>query len=90
MTDLSFMYKCGKCSRNFATPDQLKNHEIPCRGKYPSEEFVPIVAGTGEKGFGGDGGPATSAKLSNPFGLAVDSEGNLFISEYVNNSGTPG
>ena len=42
MTDLSFMYKCGKCSRNFATPDELKNHTIPCRGTHPPEAFVPM------------------------------------------------
>ena len=42
MTDLSLMYKCGKCNRNFASPDHLKNHEIPCRGKRPAEEVALI------------------------------------------------
>ena len=44
-----------------------------------------IVAGTGEKGFSGDGGQAIAAKLSDPSGLAVDSAGNLFIADFVNN-----
>lgn len=48
-------------------------------------EKQSIIAGNGERGFAGDGGPATAAKLANPAGLAVDSDGNLFISEYVNN-----
>jgi hypothetical protein len=44
MTDLSFMYQCGKCSKNFATPDQLKNHEIPCRGKHPAEDLDSMLS----------------------------------------------
>lgn len=46
---------------------------------------VTIVAGTGARGFAGDGEPATKALLSNPSGLAIDSEGNLFIAEFENN-----
>jgi len=46
---------------------------------------VSVFAGTGEKGFSGDDGPATDAQLNNPSGLAVDSDGNVFIAEYVNN-----
>ncbi|MBV9887996.1 MAG: hypothetical protein JO119_15735, partial [Acidobacteria bacterium] len=51
----------------------------------PDPQRQAIVAGNGERGFGGDGGQAAAAKLANPAGLAVDSEGNLFISEFVNN-----
>jgi trimeric autotransporter adhesin len=50
-----------------------------------NRENSTIVAGTGERGFVGDGGPATSATLGEPAGLAVDRAGNLYISEYVNN-----
>ncbi len=41
--------------------------------------IVTTVAGTGTRGFSGDGGPATNAQLSGPIGLAVDGAGNLFL-----------
>ena len=40
---------------------------------------VYTVAGTGTYGFSGDGGPATSAQLSDPASVAVDAAGNLVI-----------
>ena len=43
------------------------------------------IAGTGESGFTGDGGQATSAKLNAPFASAVDSHGNVFIADTGNN-----
>jgi len=41
---------------------------------------ITTVAGNGVDGFSGDGGLATSAELSSPTGVAVDSSGNLYIS----------
>ena len=45
---------------------------------------ISTVAGTGTAGFGGDSGPATSAKLNFPRAVAVDSYGNLFIADWGN------
>jgi trimeric autotransporter adhesin len=42
---------------------------------------ITTVAGTGQPGFSGDSGPAVSAQLSDPSGLAVDSAGNLYMTD---------
>jgi sugar lactone lactonase YvrE len=46
---------------------------------------ISTFAGTGIGGSTGDGKPATSAQLGGPTGLALDSSGNLYISEYDGN-----
>ena len=46
---------------------------------------VSVFAGTGERGFKGDGGPARRAELASPSGLAIDAGGNMYIAESVNN-----
>jgi len=46
--------------------------------------IITTVAGNGTNGYAGDGGPATSARLSNPYGVAVDGTGNIFIADYGN------
>jgi sugar lactone lactonase YvrE len=47
--------------------------------------IIDTVAGNGIPGFMGDGGPATSAQLSSPFGSTADRDGNLFIADSGNN-----
>jgi sugar lactone lactonase YvrE len=46
---------------------------------------ITTVAGTGQRGFSGDGGPATQARLHLPSGVVVDAAGNLFIADAENN-----
>lgn len=46
---------------------------------------ISTFAGNGTAGFSGDNGPATSAQLSQPAAIAVDSAGSVFISDTSNN-----
>jgi secreted PhoX family phosphatase len=45
---------------------------------------IYTIAGTGTAGFGGDGGPATRAKLNDPEGVQVDGAGNVLIADLFN------
>ena len=56
---------------------------------------ITTVAGTGNRGFGGDGGPATAARLNYPTELVADEAGNIYIADEgndrvrkINSSGT--
>ncbi len=51
--------------------------------KVTPDGSISTIAGTGNPGFSGDGGPAIFAAI-NPFGLAVDATGNLFIADGYN------
>jgi sugar lactone lactonase YvrE len=46
-----------------------------------SSGVITIVAGTGSDGYTGDGGAATSARLGEPYGVALDSSGNIYIAD---------
>ncbi|MEM9479878.1 MAG: hypothetical protein AAGA58_09530 [Verrucomicrobiota bacterium] len=45
---------------------------------------IETVAGIGEAGFSGDGGPATSAKLKSPISIQLDKDDNLYICDIGN------
>ena len=57
------------------------NHRIR---KVDASGIIDTIAGTGERGFGGDGGPAVQAQLNYPGGVAVDGAGNVYIADAEN------
>jgi sugar lactone lactonase YvrE len=46
-----------------------------------TEGTITTVAGTGRSNDEGDGGPATEATLNEPYGLAIDAAGNLYVAD---------
>ncbi|GAB3960732.1 hypothetical protein GCM10028805_58610 [Spirosoma harenae] len=64
---------------NLYIADQ-RNHRI----RKVSAGIITTVAGNGTYGFFGDDGPATSANLANPAGLALDGAGNLYLADQSN------
>jgi len=58
-----------------------ENHRVR---KLDTSGNISTFAGIGKAGFSGDGGPAVSAKLNLPSGLATDEKGNLYISDRSN------
>ncbi|MGB9606039.1 MAG: hypothetical protein ACPL88_09205, partial [Bryobacteraceae bacterium] len=52
--------------------------------KIAATGIITTVAGDGQPGFSGDGGPASQARLDSPYGLAMDAAGNLYIADYGN------
>jgi len=47
---------------------------------------ISVIAGTGTKGYSGDGGPAIAAQLNTPHELRFDSKGNIYIAERDNHA----
>jgi hypothetical protein len=52
------------------------NHRIR---KVSPDGIITTIAGTGSYGYTGDGGPALSAQLGDPFALVIDGIGNVYV-----------
>ena len=52
--------------------------------KVDTDGIITSVAGTGWAGYSGDNGPATEVQLFQPYGVAVDATGNLYIADTLN------
>jgi sugar lactone lactonase YvrE len=60
-----------------ADQDNFRIRKVDGRG------VISTVAGTGEQGHSGDGGPARSARLAELSGLAIDARGDLYVAEFA-------
>lgn len=58
-----------------------RNHRVR---RLAPDGTITTLAGTGEAGFSGDGGPATEARLDQPYGLAVAPEGTVYVADRGN------
>ena len=78
---LTFLYGVATDADGSFYIADTENHRIR---KVDAEGIITTFAGTGEEGFGGDGGPATEAKLDWPSGVAIDAAGNVYIADQEN------
>ena len=83
-TNASFSNAAALCidtSGNLYISDTW-NHRI--RKVNLATGIITTYAGTGTPGYSGDGGPATSAKISESDGICLDRSGNLYLSDRAN------
>src|SRR5207245_142100 len=64
----------------------LERQGSTLRAVDPHSGIITTVAGTGERGYGGDDGPARAAVFNAPKELAIDREGNLLIVDTENHA----
>jgi len=61
---------------------EIGNHRV--RRLDLKTRALTVVAGTGQKGYAGDGGPALAANLNEPYEVRFDRSGNMFFAEMQN------
>lgn len=82
--------KAALCSPTDLTLDNLGNIYVVDFGNNRIRMInalgiiTTIVDSNGARGYGGDGGPAISAKIADPYGICIDKSGNLYFSDGSN------
>jgi sugar lactone lactonase YvrE len=82
-------YRAGKDSALEAVQSYREESASPAKTastiKPAANYSIRTIAGTGQRGFSGDGGPAVNSKLNRPCAVAADHDGCLYVADYGNN-----
>ena len=76
------------CQTPYACEFDPQGNMVVCMGRHhrirrvdAATGIITLIAGTGEPGYSGDGGPATEAVINQPYGLAIDTNGDMYFSQ---------
>jgi uncharacterized protein (TIGR03437 family) len=76
-------FKLGRILLQFAIV-AVSSHSYGAQPSPPAGYTITTIAGNNSAGFSGDGSAATSAQISGPWGIAVDSSGNIYFADQFN------
>jgi hypothetical protein len=76
------------CQTPYACEFDPQGNMVVCMGRHhrirrmdAHTGMITLIAGTGEAGYAGDGGPATAALINQPYGLAIDGNGDMYFAQ---------
>jgi hypothetical protein len=79
------------CETPYMCAFDPQGHMYVCMGQHhrirrmdATTGIITLVAGTGENGYSGDGGPALQATFNMPYALTVDTNGDIYVAERGN------
>jgi uncharacterized repeat protein (TIGR01451 family) len=78
-----YVFTPASATFNSISANQTANFIASSSGATP-QYVISTIAGTGTQGYSGDGGPSSIAQLAFPWGIALDSAGNLYIADVYN------
>ncbi|MCY4555102.1 MAG: hypothetical protein OXF79_01660 [Chloroflexi bacterium] len=76
------------CQTPYACEFDPQGNMVVCMGRHhrirrvdATTGTVALICGTGEPGYAGDGGPAVDAVINQPYGLAIDANGDIYFAQ---------